>query len=317
MLNAYKWAEYETNNREKMLFYKLHLHCWSSLERNEHIEHELFNKPPWRSPHQGVEQGKIHTQNRYKPCSLPTANIWCCDNGHTNRTETDILLWKTTQVSRPVPKQNHQQSKSHPITFLRGKKKNTYISTLYLPCGAHMLPCRKLCAFLTHTQILLHLTVSELLACIWWSGNKAPTNGRLLSKLVDSFVDSVIVPPSSVLQTAGSYCLCVDNAMTFFLCSPPSFPKVTQMDTHNFCMLCSTDPSGMSVFASISTEEAVGFSTAFMELGAQRLHFSSTTVVIHKHFTIRKPRPWCTDTRALVSPPGNMRTMITASSFLF
>lgn len=44
------------------LFYKLHLHCWSLLESKQHIEHQLFNKAPQRSPHQGTEQGKIYTQ---------------------------------------------------------------------------------------------------------------------------------------------------------------------------------------------------------------------------------------------------------------
>lgn len=44
------------------LFYKLSLHCWSSLERKQHIEYQLFNKPPQRSPRQETEQGKIHMQ---------------------------------------------------------------------------------------------------------------------------------------------------------------------------------------------------------------------------------------------------------------
>lgn len=35
---------------------------------------------------------------------------------------------------------------------------------------------------------------------------------------------------------------------------------------------------------------------------------AAVSVVIHKHFTIRKPRLGCADARALLSPPGDVRS---------
>lgn len=105
---------------------------------------------------------------------------------------------------------------------------------------------------LQETTCVLHphrdaasLAVSELLACIGGIGRRHQLMG-------DCYPSSLIVLLAQLLchlhQCCRTLCvlfsLCAANAMTSFLCSPSSSPKITLMDTHHFCMLCSTDPRG-------------------------------------------------------------------------
>ena len=110
------------------------------------------------------------------------AKIWCCDDGHTNRTETDILLWEQTQVSRAAPRQKHQQTNSHPITFLKGKSKIHDQPLFALRSSYALLQENYVLSSPTHRCCIS--------SCLWtaslhqWDGNKAATNGWLASKIV-------------------------------------------------------------------------------------------------------------------------------------
>lgn len=118
------------------------------------------------------------------------------------------------------------------------------------------------------------------------------------------------------LQVVTVFVCCY--AMTCFLCSPSSFPRLTRMDTHHFCMLWSTDPSGMYLPGAAYQQRKLWASPQpWWNCEHRDFILAALSVVIHKHFTIRKPRLECTDTRALLSPPGDVGAMITGSSFLF
>lgn len=147
------------------LFYKLNIHCWSSLERKQDIEHQLFSKPSQRSPPGTKTKEDPHTTN-----VSPILCLW----QRSDAVVMNTLTWQKWTSCCPFVLGTNMGLKSYtqakvsaaqqsPYTSLKGKKYTQRASIC--PVELICFLAGKLCSFFIHTDAASP-AVSELLVCI-------------------------------------------------------------------------------------------------------------------------------------------------------